>query len=136
MTRINLIHPRSLTDQHLIAEYREIVRLKRPIDAGWTGELPNGYVLGAGHVRFFYDKEGWLWDRFESLKHAMEMRAYAVNLPNVFSKYECSWEPSRDEIMLNVERIVERVMSQKSIPRMNGQHIDREWYCDWLRSGV
>ena len=62
MTRINLIEPSELTDQHLIAEYREIFMvggsLKRTLvsKSGYQElKVPKSYTLNAGHVYFFYN---------------------------------------------------------------------------------
>ena len=68
MTRINLVAPSMLTDQHLFAEYREITRLfalvraacdKHPASA-IRSKIPDSYRLGVGHVLFFYDKLGFI----------------------------------------------------------------------------
>ena len=63
MTRINLVEPSELTDQHLIAEYREIFMvggsLKRTLvsKVGYREDrVPKRYTLNTGHVYFFYNK--------------------------------------------------------------------------------
>lgn len=70
MTRINCgIHPSELTDKHLLAEHREIKRIPNAIKNGrfnLKGQ-PNKFKLGTGHVKFFYDKCGYLKKRYESL---------------------------------------------------------------------
>jgi len=76
VTRVNLISPICLYDQHLIAEYREIPRIpnavrklletKGSFDILQT--LPDSYVLGKGHVKFFYDKLQFIKNRHDSLK--------------------------------------------------------------------
>lgn len=63
MTRINLIPPRYLADQHLVAEHKEILQLcgsykiskrsKKGIDFNQT---PKQFTLNKGHVKFFYNK--------------------------------------------------------------------------------
>ena len=61
MTRINVVPPAELCNKHLLAEYRELPRvfgLAKPVD-----DAPSAYVLGKGHVRFFYDKLGYLAKR-------------------------------------------------------------------------
>jgi hypothetical protein len=62
MTRVNCIPVHELTDKHAMAEYREIPRLfklARPCD-----DAPTEYKMGAGHVKFFYDKLGYIWSRW------------------------------------------------------------------------
>ncbi|MBU3923323.1 MAG: pyrimidine dimer DNA glycosylase/endonuclease V, partial [Nanoarchaeota archaeon] len=61
MVRINLINPSKLTDQHLIAEYNEILML-----IGHIKKFPNiysqpkTYTLGKGHINFFKNKIKYL----------------------------------------------------------------------------
>ena len=70
MTRINCgIPPAELVDKHLIAEHREIKRIPNCIKKGrynLTGQ-PDKFTLGTGHVKFFYDKLGYLKRRYESI---------------------------------------------------------------------
>ena len=56
MTRINIVEPSELTDQHLIAEYREITMvpgsLKRTLVSkiGYKeSKVPKKYTLNTGH---------------------------------------------------------------------------------------
>ena len=71
MTRINIIAVSELTDQHLIAEYREITMvpaaLKRTLNskAGFSkNKIPDKFTLNRGHVYFFYDKGLYLDKRY------------------------------------------------------------------------
>jgi len=54
MTRINLIDPSVLHSKHLVAEYREIVRVfalaRKSQDEMHKKKVPNEYTLGTGHV--------------------------------------------------------------------------------------
>ena len=74
MTRINIVHPSELTDQHLIAEYREITMvpgsLKRTLvsKSGYQEKkVPKKFTLNSGHVYFFYNKGKYLDIRYEQL---------------------------------------------------------------------
>ena len=59
MVRINLINPRYLADQHLIAEYDEILMLLGYVKRyPKIDDIPTNYCLGKGHIRFFKDKIG------------------------------------------------------------------------------
>ena len=54
MTRINLVPPAELCDQHLLAEHRELTRIPNAVAKGkyhLKGQ-PTEYKLGEGHVRF------------------------------------------------------------------------------------
>jgi hypothetical protein len=53
MVRVNLVQPEMLADQHLIAEYNEILMLTAYIRTHpETADLPKHYCLGKGHMRF------------------------------------------------------------------------------------
>ena len=64
MTRINLVNPKELTDQHLVAEYREIFMvgssLQRSMKSkSWNktiNNIPKEFTLNKGHVTFLYNK--------------------------------------------------------------------------------
>ena len=58
MTRINLVDPSELCDQHLLAEHRELTRIPNAVARGRFSLVgqPADYKLGEGHVRFFFDK--------------------------------------------------------------------------------
>ena len=72
MTRINsAIDPKNLTDQHLIAELRELPRIftavnKRIEQGKYFNDIPKEFALGSGHVKFFYDKL-----KFLNLRHTI-----------------------------------------------------------------
>lgn len=122
MTRINLIPPKQLIRQHLVAEYRELPRVfglvhkqvksgKRPRNL----KIPNSYRLGTGHVTFFYDKLEFLRKRFQLLVDEMRARCYTVNhaeIPSFTADISAEWwndyYPSDAEIAISNARIEER----------------------------
>jgi deoxyribonuclease (pyrimidine dimer) len=127
MTRINLVDPSELSREHLIAEYKEIMRLpnnlkkslsrKKPFE---MKEIPEQYVLGTGHVKFFYDKMKFIQCRFECLLLEMKQRGYVTNfsdssifVPNDLRFYN-DYRPDPKAIELNRSRITER-LNEKSI---------------------
>lgn len=72
MTRINAnISPKCLTDQHLLAEHREIKRIcdlySKRMAKGGLGEIPKEFCLGKGHVSFFLDKGNFTLGRYHLL---------------------------------------------------------------------
>lgn len=122
MTRINCIPPAELSGPHLVAEYRELPRVFALVRAAIArGESPDDprnpseYRLGAGHVRFFYSRLGYLAQRQASLIVEMRARGYQPNFDNPESLLEglpeqwCrDWTPTPDAIALNAARIAER----------------------------
>ena len=76
MVRINLINPKKLADQHLVAEHNEILMLlgyvrKHPMCLN----IPETYCLGRGHIKFFKNKLLYLKKRHELIKKEMIKRA-------------------------------------------------------------
>lgn len=76
MTRINLVPPAELADQHLFAEFREIKMvpkaLQRSLRArglrGVLQAIPPQFTLNTGHVTFFYNKGAYLRRRYHQLR--------------------------------------------------------------------
>ena len=86
MTRINLVHPSELSRLHLVAEYRELPRIFSLVRSAIARDkipsdfpIPSKYVLGAGHMYFFYDKCCFLAKRQRSLIREMQNRNIVCN---------------------------------------------------------
>ncbi len=81
MTRINVgVKPKELVDKHLMAEHREIKRIPNCVAKGkfdMKGQ-PKLFTLGTGHVKFFYDKLGYLKRRYEELYAECITRGFNV----------------------------------------------------------
>ena len=123
MTRINIVPPEELTDQHLIAEYREIFMvgssLQRSLKSSkWETvfeKRPKKYTLNNGHVKFFYDKGEYLHKRYLKLIEEMKnrgmkpdpMRKFKINQwPDELYK---DWKPNEDDFVIVRERIKKRI---------------------------
>lgn len=81
MSRINIgIPPELLSGKHLLAEHREIKRIPNLVSKGkYTMEgQPNKFVLGTGHVKFFYDKCQYLIKRYNKILEECIKRGYNV----------------------------------------------------------
>lgn len=123
MTRINLIHVQELADQHLMAEYRELPRVfgavrkhvmnnKTPINF----KISPVYLLGTGHVTFFYDKLLFLKNRHADIVEECLRRGF--NIANVevndISDIPVQWcndyTPATIEIDMSRERIKEKLV--------------------------
>lgn len=129
MTRINLIDPKDLIRQHLVAEYRELPRVfglvyaqqekgKTPKDIA----IPPTYRLGTGHVTFFYDKLLFLRKRFGLLVDEMHARGYTVNhayIPSFTADISAEWwndyQPTDTEIAISNARIEERKNERRTL---------------------
>lgn len=115
MTRINVVPVTELENKHLLAEYRElprVLKLCRKLD---NKERVKDYVLGPGHVKFFYDKILFLKKRQDSIIDELLSRGFNLNFTNTedFTKvpkdFYNDWEPTENSIQLNRQRIKERL---------------------------
>lgn len=96
MTRINVaVLPSELTDKHLMAEHREIKRIPNCIVNGRYSmkDQPSEFTLGTGHVKFFYDKLGYLLMRYEQLYAECRLRGFDVTY------YGEAWKDVPQELM-------------------------------------
>lgn len=121
MTRINIIPPKELSDQHLVAEYREIFMvgpsLQRSLRSNkWNkNRIPKKYTLGKGHVMFFYDKGIYLKERYKELRNEMLLRGMNPNEKRIFiidhfpNEYRNNWVPNSNDFQIIRERIQERI---------------------------
>lgn len=84
MTRINCaIKPAELSTKHLIAELREIKRIPNHVSANKDKlnmkGIPDKFTLGTGHVKFFYNKLGYLQARYKVLYEEAIVRGFNVS---------------------------------------------------------
>lgn len=135
MTRINTIDPSALTDQHLLAEYRELPRVVTLaaawLERGGHGQLPEHYTLGPGHVRFFYDKLGWLRRRHAALVAECQRRGFDVRFTDglsVPSALAGDWLPTVDAVRLCMARLRERLLARDGFYRHFGALVGAHFY--------
>lgn len=118
MTRINVgIRPSELPNKLLLAEHREITRIPNIISYGRAivKNIPSEFRLGQGHVKFFYNKLGYLHKRYKLLYQECLNRGFKVTnkessfdlytkYPELFNDYE--------ETIEDRQIIVERIQSK------------------------
>ena len=123
MTRINVVPPEELVREHLIAEYRELPRVFTAVQAAQkrgltpaTVGIPSAYVLGTGHMKFFYDKCQFLLRRQQALIREIRSRGFNANhgypndlLNGLEPHWLNDWEPTEMALYLNRLRIRERL---------------------------
>ena len=123
MTRINLVDPSELSDQHLVAEYREIFMvgssLQRSLKSkNWEktlANIPKKYTLNKGHVTFFYNKGKYLYKRYELLIEEMKNRGMNPDSERKFKTEQWpdelfnDWEPELDDYKVIRARIKEKI---------------------------
>ena len=135
MTRINVIDPKDLTDQHLMAEYRELPMvmgsLRRSLKSKrGLPKIPNQYTLNAGHVTFFYNKGKFLYNRYQLLIKHLQERGYVLDPDrkadfSVFIENGLNgdWTPNNHAHVINKQRINERIAAKPHWYRYYGKSI-------------
>lgn len=115
MTRINTIDPAALTDQHLMAEARELPRIfalvLSALAAARSLEGPARYTMGTGHVRFFYTRTDYLHARQTAL--IAELLARGYNLTHRTAPAPIGppshWKPDATDVQVNLARLRARL---------------------------
>ena len=148
MTRINTIDTKHLTDQHLMAEYRELPMVNAALSRSLSSKsgvrhhlIPQRYTLNKGHVMFFYNKGAWLYDRYMTLIAELRNRGYEINPDDRVVNWDVfrdnglfkTWAPDGAAHAVNVERLIERVAAKTSWYRLMGTPVD-EQYLAFLKS--
>lgn len=140
MTRINLVPPEELMDQHLFAEFREIkmipMSLRRSITARGIedvlAKIPQKYTLNTGHVSFFYDKFYYLTQRYIDLR--VELNSRGINYDrdsqldplNIYGtlaedeRFHKNYIPTEEALATIRERIALRIADKPSWYRYRG----------------
>lgn len=144
MTRINTIPVEELTDQHLMAEYRELpminASLKRTLNSKSRSGLktiPDQYTLNQGHVKYFYNKGLFLKRRYEQLINELRNRNYNIDpesrsvdwsvFQHVSYCLNNDWQPSTNDHKINVERLLIRINQKLTWYRYYGNYIDNSF---------
>lgn len=119
MTRINLVPVQELSNQHLLAELREIVRIPNLILKGKYNmeSIPEIFVLGKGHVAFFYDKLEFLYNRYCKLIAEACFREFQVDskidsfikAKRFNQELNNDYTPTNEDIEKSRERIFEKL---------------------------
>ena len=120
--------PSVLLDQHLIAEYRELLipfgQLRSP-RFNPRMEIPRELALGKGHITFWRDKQLYLKRRHEALVAEMIVRGFVPNysfwpLEEIPLEYQNDWNPKQKDSDILRDRIRERVLLKPHWYRMKG----------------
>ena len=153
MVRINLIEPRNLTDQHLLAEYNEILMLcgyvKKTLEKYYPSywkDIPRSYKLGKGHIKFFVNKLEYLFNRFYNIKLELTLRDYAVikEFPfndvypyikedpfnDTYSTNELwnNWTPTQSDYDIIMQRLQEKLKMKPNYYTYYGKLVKPDFY--------
>ena len=127
MTRINVVEPTELTNKHLMGELHEITRVYGLVRKAQGRKInkfnfrdkikqPSQYTLGTGHVYFFYDKLGYITERYYQLNREAVQRGFKVNpidrsqlTADIQPWWFGDYQPTPEAVAINRERIKERL---------------------------
>lgn len=126
MTRINLVLVNELADQHLVAEYREIFMvgsalqrsLRSPNWLKTKATLPTKFTLNKGHVKFFYNKGKYLYNRYLEIVEEMKRRGMNPDPLRKFKREQWpdelfnDWTPGTNDLSTIRERIELRIQQK------------------------
>ncbi len=145
MTRINSgIKPDILCDQHLLAEYREIIRVfnlyRNSKNKNKFSKIPDKFTLGTGHVLFFINKLKYIENRFLELKQELINRNYILTIDLIIDdiredSYFNDWNPTQETTLILKDRILDRINSMKIIT-FNKQIVDKQIYINYFNSKI
>jgi len=130
--RINIIDPAKLTDQHLIAEYHELLMVTKSLERNLhtNSAIPEKFCLGRGHVNFFKNKIGYLKKRHKELIGEMHQRGFNTNhkihTENFPKQYDNDWSPVLSDYKVIQARIIERILQKPEWYRYYGKHLTKE----------
>ena len=137
MTRINLVPPEELSDQHLVAEYREIFMvgsslqrsLRSPNWEKTKKSIPKKFTLNKGHVKFFYDKGKYLSERYNKLINEMKKRDMNPDPSRIFKKEQWpnelykNWKPKDIDFKVVRKRIKAKINLKPDWYKWSGKKI-------------
>lgn len=149
MTRINLIEPKFLTDQHLFAEYREITRIFPLVKNAQAKQsyskiitkIPANYKLNSGHVLFFYNKLEFIEKRYFALRDEVLNRGFNITLKDSITDFrneipEIFYQdfiPNKTDLAISIIRLIEKITAKPNWYRFKGEIINDENYCKTLQ---
>ena len=146
MTRINLVHVHELADQHLMAEYRELPRVfgavRKHVQDGkrvTDFKINSTYLLGTGHVTFFYNKLLYLQKRHidivnECLRRGMKIQNIETNdISDLPAAFCMDYNPLPHEIDISRSRLIEKLLAKPQWYKFTDVHLPK-YYKDMLNS--
>ena len=136
MTRINLVPPTELYDQHLLAEYRETrllaKNMHRYFKANQTkNNIPKQFTLNTGHCLFFKDKGLYIHNRYGILRQELINRGYnpqyeELDVTAWKTGFYNDWNPTERDMNIIRERIKEKVALKPNWYRYYGKPITQQ----------
>ena len=137
--RVNIIDPMYLTDNHLIAEYREMKmvtayylrssKTKTGID---KSRISPKYTLNQGHAYMWFNKMNYIRSRFYDIVKEMKSRGFAtnfdkLNFTNIPTDAFGDYTVTQEDVRINLDRILIRLEKQPHWYKYNKSQVQ-----DWV----
>ena len=140
MVRINLINPKYLSDQHLIAEYNEILKLIGHVKKyPKINEMPKEYCLSKGHITFFKNKLKYLKERHNLIKKEMKKRGFKANKSFNLTKFQKeqknNWKPDKKDKKIIKKRLIEKIKLKPTFYRYYSKKQKSSFFVDLIKKG-
>lgn len=141
MVRVNLINPEFLADQHLVAEYAEILMLVEYVRRYPALEgIPKEYCLGEGHQKFFKNKLRYLEKRHQELKKEMKKRGFVSRRTlslKAFRKGNLGdWKPGKKDYETIGKRLAWKIKKKPGFYRYYGETKGQNFLIGLVRKGT
>ena len=139
MVRINLINPKYLADQHLIAEYAETLMLIAGIKKYQNCEgIPDKYCLGIGHQKFFRNKVRYLQKRHEIIKKEMRGRGFnpkkTISITGIKKELLNDYSPLNEDFKIIKKRIIEKINKKPGWYRYYGKNKQNKFLVNLIKN--
>jgi hypothetical protein len=131
VTRLNLPDPPYLTDEHLGGERHEAPRVFA-LAAAWRARgcdtpIPPTFLLGPGHVTFFYTRLGWVARRYAALTAEWVARGFNAT-PLSLPLDGPDWTPTAADMAVSVARLREALGRSKRVQHFRGVVVGGGFY--------
>jgi len=137
MVRINLIDPKNLADQHLIAEYNETLMLLGYVRKfPQRDDIPKKYSLGKGHIKFFKDKLVYLKNRHELIKKEMKTRGFKTEKSIDLKEFNIvlinDWTPQKEDFLIIKSRLIEKINKKPDYYRYYSEKKQKSFFLNLI----
>jgi deoxyribonuclease (pyrimidine dimer) len=141
MVRINIIHPKYLADQHLIAEYNETLMLLGYVKKNPElniKKIPEKYKLGPGHILFFKNKLKYLDKRFLIIKKEMSKRGFSskrdIDLSLFNENLINDWQATEEDKKIIKERLAYKINLKPDYYRYYKEKKPKEFFIGMIKN--
>ncbi len=116
------VNPKYLTDQWLIAEYRELPMVVGSLRVnGWKlkSEALKRFDLGKGHINWFKNRLLYLFRRHEEVKKEMIVRGFKCDVLSIIKEpgsesFWNDWNPNMEDSMKIRQRLEEKILNNNN----------------------